>query len=338
MSLKVLVSIVTYNSGRHLETCLEGLNRQSYRNFDVCIFDNASSDSTADIIERHRADIRTVHVSDKNIGFCAAQNRVIDSVSSEYVLVLNPDVILDEHFLETLVKEMERNREAGAASGKLYRWSKSLSIAEMPPKTAESGVLDSAGIYFTRNQRHFDRGSGEIDTGEYSRKEYVFGVSGAAAFYRRAMLDDIRQGIEYFDEDFFAYREDADLAWRAQWMGWRCLFVPDAKGFHERQVLPQGRSRLPDAINMHSFKNRFLLRVKNMDPGTWAVNFIPTTGRDVLALGYVLLREWSSIPGFFLFVKALPKALKNRRSLKRNRRIQPSEIRKWFTGKQSEPI
>jgi GT2 family glycosyltransferase len=338
MSAKVQISIVTYNSGRHLKTCLESLRTQSYRDFAIYLFDNASRDSTFGTIEEYRWAIHSVLESDRNIGFCSAHNRLIDAASSEYVLVLNPDVILDARFLESLVREMDRHPRAGAATGKLYRWHGPGANVEPGLRLPEETELDSTGIYFTRNQRHFDRGSGEPGAGRYNRMEFVFGASGAAAFYRRSMLQDIRSGGQYFDESFFAYREDADLAWRAQWMGWRCLYVPDAKGWHERRVFPTGRASVPGVINMHSFKNRFLMRIKNMDAGTYARNLIPITVRDILAAGYVLIREWTSIPGFLYLAKAIPKALGARRSLKRRRRVAPRQIRQWFTGKTSEPL
>ncbi len=337
MSARILVSLVTYNSGKHLKPCLEGLKAQSYRDFEIVILDNASRDATADTIEAYRSSFHSIQMSDRNLGFCAAHNRIIRSSDSEYVLVLNPDVMLHAQFMKLLVEAMDSQPSAGAATGKLYRWQTDPGKNTVPC-VDEKTELDSTGIYFTRNQRHLDRGSGDAGSGKFDRLEFVFGASGAAAFYRRKMLEDIREENEYFDTSFFAYREDADLAWRAQWLGWRCLYVPGAVGFHERKVLPTGRTAVPDAINMHSFKNRFLMRIKNMDPGTYMRNFIPITIRDALAIGYVLLWEWSSLPAFRLFLRELPKALRNRRSLIIRRRIQPYEIRKWFTGKQSEPL
>jgi len=189
---------------------------------------------------------------------------------------------------------MDRNPSAGSATGKLLRQTKDFGPAR---RISDQKILDSTGIYITPSQRHFDRGSGEPDTGQYEKPECVFGASGAAALYRRAMLEDVRKEREYFDESFFAYREDVDLAWRAQWMGWRCLYLPKAIGYHVRRVLPENRSTLPEAINMHSVKNRFLLRVKNMDSGTYLRFFVPITLRDTAALFYVVIREWSTIPG-----------------------------------------
>jgi len=328
MSARLLVSIVTYNSARHLKLCFESLRSQTFHDFSVFLWDNASTDAVSDILARYGDLLSFVHFSKSNAGFCAAHNRMIASSKSDYVLVLNPDIILDPSFLESLIRAMDQDSSVGSATGKLWR------------RTGENDgnrILDTTGMYFARNQRHLDRGSGEIDHGQYDRREYVFGASGAAALYRRIMLEDIREGNEYFDESFFAYREDADLAWRAQWMGWRCLYVPEAKGYHERRVLPERRATLPDAINMHSFKNRFLLRIKNMDSGTYLRYFVPITLRDVTAIAYVLLCEWSSLPGIPRLIRALPKAWAARKSLQRRRKVSALEIRSWFSGRPQKP-
>jgi GT2 family glycosyltransferase len=320
MSENVLVTIVSYNSGRHLGACLESLKAQTYKGFRVSIWDNASTDNTSAILEQYDEFLNSAHFSRQNLGFCAAHNRLISSSDLEYSMVLNPDVVLDSRYMEILVREMDLEPRAGSATGKLLR-----------RRVSGKKILDSAGIYMTPNQRHLDRGSGESDTGQYEKCEYVFGASGAAALYRRAMLEDVRNGSEYFDENFFAYREDADLAWRAQWMGWRCLYVPGAIGYHERRVLPERRPDLPHAINMHSFKNRFLLRIKNMDFGTYARFFIPVTIRDAAALIYVLVREWSSLPGIVHLVRAFPRTWEWRRSIMARRTASPRDIRSWFS-------
>jgi GT2 family glycosyltransferase len=327
MTSRVCVTIVSYNSAQYLKACLDSLKAQTFSDFNIALWDNASRDNTHAIIEAYRDFLCFTHLSDRNLGFCEAHNRLIQSTSSEYVLVLNPDVILESRFLEALAREMDLDSSAGSATGKLFRQT----APNATRGISADRILDSTGIYFTTSQRHFDRGSNEIDQGQYDSPEYVFGASGAAALYRRAMLEEIRNGIEYFDESFFAYREDADLAWRAQWVGWRCRYVPDAVAYHTRKVLPENRSTLPDAINMHSFKNRFLLRVKNMDAGTYLKFFIPITLRDLAALLYVLLRERSSLPGIPLLIRALPRARAWRRFIQSRRRITPDEIRSWFS-------
>jgi len=322
VSAKVSVSIVTYNSARHLKACLESLKAQSYKDFSVSLWDNASADGTRAVVGSYSDYLDAAHLSDRNVGFCAAHNRLISSSASEYSLVLNPDVVLDTRYLEVLVREMDLDPDAGSATGKLLR-----------QQGAAHHIVDSAGIYMTPNQRHLDRGSGEADMGQYEKSEYVFGASGAAALFRRTMLEEIRNGDEFFDANFFAYREDADLAWRAQWMGWSCLYVPDAVGFHERRVLPERRAELPDEINMHSFKNRFLLRIKNMDPGTYARFFIPITVRDIAALAYVLLKERSSLKAISYLMQAFPRTWAWRKAIKRRRAVAAREIRFWFSNK-----
>lgn len=332
MTPRVLVSIVTYNSARYLKHCLESLHAQTWRDFVVCLWDNASSDASIKIASEHADLLARIHSSDKNIGFCAAQNRIIGAIPSDYVLVLNPDVVLDPDFLAILVRALDADAKAGSATGKLRRWQTDSERTAAAATPLSGHILDTTGIYLTPNQRHLDRGSGEPDRGQYQACEYVFGASGAAAFYRRAMLEEVKAGGEYFDEAFFAYREDADLAWRAQWLGWRCLYVPDARAFHVRRVLPERRAALPAEINMHSFKNRFLLRIKNMDAGTYARFLLPITARDVVALGYVLLREPSSLRALPLLVKAFPHAWRLRGDLQRRRRITPQEMRSWFSN------
>ncbi|HYK90622.1 MAG TPA: glycosyltransferase family 2 protein [Acidobacteriota bacterium] len=330
MNPRVLVSIVTFNSARYLESCLRSLEDQTFRDFITCLWDNASTDRTPEIVADFGGMLHTSHFATGNIGFCAAHNRIIAANPSDYVMVLNPDVKLDPGFLDTLVQALDRDGRAGSATGKLWRW---------PADSTRERLLDTTGIYMTRNQRHLDRGSEEPDRGQYDKREYVFGASGAAAFYRRAMLEEVQAGGQYFDEDFFAYREDADLAWRAQWIGWRCLYVPEATGYHVRFVFPDRRAQLPAEINMHSFKNRFLMRVKNMDRGTYARFFVPITMRDAAALGYVLVREWPSLRALPLFLRALPRARAVRRALRRHRRVSPEEIRWWFSNRpRSMPV
>jgi GT2 family glycosyltransferase len=325
MSARVLVTMVTYNSGPRLQPSLASLKAQSFRDMVVAIWDNDSHDETLDILAK--TDIGNVSFCNRNIGFCAGQNRLIDSCESEFVLALNPDIVLDPEFVSTLVSALDHHPEVGAATGKLWRWQ-----STHPDYTLqEPRVLDTTGIYFTPAQRHLDRGSGEADCGQYGQREYVFGTSGAAAFFRRKMLAELKTDGEYFDEAFFAYREDADLAWRAQWLGWKCLYVPEATGFHVRRVLPERRPTLPAEINMHSFKNRFLMRAKNMDAGTYLKFFLPITARDLTAFFYVLLRERTSLRAIPLILQALPRTLHARKAMRRHRKIRPGELRSWFS-------
>ena len=323
----VCVTIVTYNSRRYIRRCLESVIDQTGVPLDVVVVDNASEDGTREVLEGFEEVVRVIY-NDANLGFAQAQNQAIACSTSEWVLALNPDVLLEPGFIRRLVKAGSIDKKVGSVCGKL------LSIAPDFRPSAKPRI-DSAGIYFTRAMRHFDRGWNQPDDGRFDIVEYVFGASAAAALYRRTMIADISLEDGFFDPDFFAYREDADVAWRAQLLGWRCIYAPDAVAYHVRTVVPGVRATLPAAINMHSVKNRFLLRLKNATPALYWSCCIPATFRDALVVGGCLLWEQSSLPAFWRLARSLPRALRKRRAIMQRRKITDEELARWF---QTEPV
>ena len=229
----VSVTIVTYNSGRFIKRCLESVLDQKYPFREIIVIDNNSTDGTIDILEPFEDRCQIVY-NEENIGFSAAQNQAIAMSNSEWVLTLNPDVLLLQGFIEALVTAGNIDPKVGIVCGKLLTMTATFDFPEEP-------TVDSTGIYFTPHLRHLDRGSLQVDNGSFRNYEYVFGATAAAALYRRDMVNDILVQGEFFDNDFFAYREDADVAWRAQLMGWKCLYAPYAKGYHVRKALPGNR-------------------------------------------------------------------------------------------------
>src|SRR5258707_5254938 len=291
----VSVTIVTYNSGRFIKRCLESVLAQRYPKKEIIVVDNASSDGTVDILEQFE-DRCQVFYNDENVGFAAAQNQAIKLSSGEWVMTLNPDVLLLPNFIQALVDAGQFDTKIGTVCGKLLTILATFDLPDNP-------LVDSTGIYFTPMLRHLDRGSQEVDNGHYLQHEYVFGATAAAALYRRGMIEDISLEDEFFDPDFFVYREDADVAWRAQLMGWRCVYTPHARGYHVRNVLPGNRRALPPVINMHSVKNRFLMRIKNMTPDLYRRNWFSITSRDMLVIGACLLHEHTSLKAFWFLAK-----------------------------------
>jgi GT2 family glycosyltransferase len=308
---KVAVNIVTFNSAGDIAACLESLKRQTFRDFAIHILDNASTDETLKIIEPY--DVEYILRSPINTGFCKAHNDLVRRFSSEFVLFLNPDTILNPSFIEELVRSLELHPAAASASGKLLR---------MDGKT-----IDSTGIIMLREQRHLDRGADQPDTGQFEKAEEIFGPSGAAAMYRRLALDEAAIDGQYFDEDFFAYREDADLAWRCRLLGWTAIYVPTAVAQHRRRVTPERRRKLPKEINYHSVKNRFLLRINNITGSLYRRDLWPITKRDVAVIGYVCLREWTSLGGLFYLIRNLPRLLRKRKLIQSRKR---TDVAEWF--------
>jgi len=318
----VSVTIVTYNSGRYIKRCLESVLAQKGPQIEIIVIDNDSTDGTRDILERYEDRCRIVYNSE-NVGFAAAQNQAIKLSQGSWILTLNPDVLLMPYFIQALLEAGRLDNRIGTVCGKLLAMSPNLNIDARPR-------VDSTGIYFTPHLRHLDRGSREIDNGYYLKREYVFGATAAAALYRRAMIDDVSICGEFFDSDFFVYREDADVAWRAQLMGWRCLYTPYARGYHVRAVLPGNRRALPKEINMHSVKNRFMMRVKNMTADLYRRYWLPITLRDLVVLSCCLLYEHYSLRAFWRVLKSWPLLLEKRRLIMAKRRVSDEYMAGWF--------
>src|SRR4051812_4153496 len=197
----VSIVMVTYNSATDLHTSITAALAQRGVSFDVLVVDNGSTDATRQIVGAFAREVRLLP-QDVNRGFAGGANIGINACAGRYVLLLNPDCRLAPDFARCLVDWLDRHPEAGSASGRLLRGD--------GPGLEPDGLLDSAGIRLTVAGRHFDRGSDEPAKGRYLLHEEVFGVTGAAAMFRRAALESGRISTGYFDSDFFVYREDAD--------------------------------------------------------------------------------------------------------------------------------
>jgi GT2 family glycosyltransferase len=322
-SALVSVTVVTFNSSRYIEQCLASVFQQDYPYKEVIVVDNASTDDTAKLLRHFEGRVRLVYNAE-NVGFATGQNQAIALSEGEWVLALNPDVRLTPDFISTIVAAAETERDVGSVCGKLFRMS-----AEC--ETSDEQFLDSTGIYFTPGMRHFDRGSQERDDGRYDEFAYVFGASGAAALYRREMIDDISILGEFFDSNFFAYREDADVAWRAQLLGWKCLYTPLATAYHVRTVLATNRRSLPAVLNMHSVKNRWLMRIKNMTPNLYLRCWLPATLRDAMVIAGCLTHEFTSLRAFPFVLRNLRRFLQKRRQIMARRRASDAYMAAWFS-------
>src|SRR5207253_5687120 len=279
MGRLVSVVVVTWNSAPFMPRCLDGILNQTHRETELIVVDNASADASLANVPPSATIIRNT----ANEGFARAANQGIAAAQGEFVLLVNPDAYLTPPYIERLLAA----QPDGAATGKLLRAS--------GPDIEPANGIDSMGIRMTRTGRHFDiavEGRASQIAGE------VFGVSGAAALYSMAMIRDVSIGGEFFDEDFFAYREDADVAWRARLFAWRAIYIPDAVAYHVRTVTPERRRELAPVINMHSVKNRFLLRLKNEGFYLALRNAPFELFRDLVTIAAVLTIERTSLPAF----------------------------------------
>lgn len=271
----VAAVMVAWNSMKWLPGAIRSLRAQSRTPDTITVVDNASTDGLGDFLRQECPDAQLIRNED-NRGFAAAVNQGIRATRSEWVLVLNPDVELGERYLERLLLAVADRPDAGSAGGLLRR-----------PDLA----VDSAGLELLRHRlRPLDRtrfsGAGPGP---------VFGVCAAAALYRRSMLADVEFQGQPFDEVFFAYYEDVDLAWRARHRGWTAWFVPGAPAMHVRGASGGEQSR---AGQIRSQRNRYLAIYKNLPARNFWSDALPILGIELLRLVRHLPTQVPGLWGF----------------------------------------
>lgn len=243
----ITVVVVNWNRCDLLRQCLLSLVRQTiHRPFDVVVVDNGSRDGSADMARREFSNLSNFRLrlicNGENRGFCEANNQGILASESEFVALLNNDAEAEPQWLEALEQAFQDRPRVGMAASKIL-------VYEDPAR------IDKVGHLIYPDGQNRGRGSGEIDAGQYDRIEEVLWPDGCAAMYRRQMLDHI--GL--FDEDFFAYADDAELGLRARIAGWSCLYMPSAVVRHHRgQTLGLLSTRRLALIE----RNRVLLAAK----------------------------------------------------------------------------
>lgn len=214
MTERVAVIIVNWNGLEYLQHCLPALLAQTEVPFETLIVDNGSTDGSVEWLQSNYPMVQLV-LNSENRGFAEANNQGIQATQGEYVVLLNNDAQPSLGWLASLVAVAESDARVGMVASQIR-------LAHAPER------LDSAGIEIDVLGIAWNRRWGKPVAAEPSAPVEVFGPSAAAALYRREMLDEI--GL--FDERYFAYYEDVELAWRARRAGWRCLYAPAARVLH----------------------------------------------------------------------------------------------------------
>lgn len=312
----VSVHIVTYNSGRCIGPCLESVIRQTHQPARIVIVDNASNDDTLAIVEKYQDSTVRVQRNERNVGFAKAQNQALADCDAQFALVLNPDVVLSDNYIAALVQAMMADDAVGSATGRLL-------LGDSPT------CIDSTGIVITAARRAHDRGAGEPAAGWLPSAE-VFAVSAAAAMYRMAAVRDALIDDMFFDEDFVMYKEDVDVGWRLRLLGWTARYVSEADALHDRGWRPGQRHTRSVAIRRYSYANRYLMMLKNDRWLTLLVDLPAVLLHEVLAAGYVLLREPHLLPSWMRIARSLPTMLGRRAQVRRRQRCASARVRRCF--------
>lgn len=321
----VAALIVTHNSAADLPGCFAALEALTHRPLEIVVVDCASQDETRSVLAAQSPRVPYRYfLLDENRGFTGGMNVALSKSDAAWALTVNPDARPQPDYVTRLLDRAAAHPDlrVGAVTGRLVR----------PPTPDGRRLLDACGMRLTRTWRHLDRGSGEVDVGQYSVPERVFGATGAASLFRREALDDVALGGEIFDERFHSFREDAELAFRLRERGWEILYEPEAVAEHRRFNLPERRSAMPSVVNYHSLKNRYLLRIYHQTAGNLLWTLLPALARDVAALGYAVLFERTSLPAYRWLWEHRRELWQRRRVVQGRRAVPAAEVRRWFSS------
>jgi len=316
------VVIVNWNRRDLLRVCLASLARQTNVEFETIVVDNGSSDGSADAAEREFG-ARVIRNAE-NRGFCAANNQGIAAARGEFIALLNNDAEAEPGWLSELQGVFGRGPEVGMAASKVLVW-------EDPRR------IDKVGHLIFPDGQNRGRGSGVLDEGQFDREEEVLWPDGCAAMYRKKMLDEIGG----FDEDFFAYGDDAELGLRARIAGWRCWYAPRAVVRHHRgSTMGKGSGARLKLIE----RNRVLLALKLFPWSLLWLNPLYSAARVIAGavaagrgagdtahfpgIGGKVRMARALIAGDLAALGMAPRMLRKRAQIARLRRLSPGQVRR----------
>ena len=306
----VSVILVNYNGRPFLGPCLEALRGQSFADFETVLVDNGSSDGSAEWVARHHPEVRLL-AQERNLGFAAGNNVGIAAARGEFVVLLNNDTRAEAGFLQALVEAAQSDPTIGMVAGVLV-------FAHRPER------INSAGLRVQWDGVVLDERCGELRESLPQGPVEVFGPSGGAALYRRSMLAEVGP----FRPEFFAYLEDADLAWRGRLAGWRCLLAPQAVVQHVYSATSSGD---PSFKSFHLARNRLLLLYLDLPAGLWWRYGPFILGYDLAACAYGLLKRDDAVVRGRLAALGLWRQLRpQRQATQRLRRVPLRELSCWL--------
>jgi len=302
----VKVIIVNWNGKKFLPRVLEALKRQTFKRFSTLVVDNGSKDGSPDLISVHFPEVDILPL-ETNIGFSAANNLAIKSVSQEYTALLNNDAVPHPGWLGSLVDSLQRHPQAGIAASKML-------FFDFP------GVIDRAGDGYTTSGTGLLRGRGDAAE-RFGGKEWVFGACAGAALFRTSLFQDV--GL--FDEDFFLIYEDVDLNFRAQLKGYKCLYVPEAVVYHKGGMTIGHNSSLSV---YYGHRNLEWVYIQNMPGRLIRRTVFKHLVYDAAAFFYfaAIGRHQEFLRAKWHALKGLKKALSKREKIQREKRASDAYI------------
>jgi GT2 family glycosyltransferase len=304
----VSIIIPNWNGRHHLQACLSSLRHQTFTDFEVLLVDNNSTDGSQEFVSDHFPEVRLIAL-DRNLGFTGGSNAGYEAANGEYIILLNNDTETEPGWLTALVDAFERYPEAGILASKIMLFDR-------------RDHFHSAGDYYEVDGIPGNRGVWQSDQGQFDQEQEVFSACGAAAAYRRTMLED----IGFLDDDFFFSCEDVDMGWRAHLAGWCVIYVPTAVIYHKLKAT--GGS----VTGSYYDGRNFLYLIWKNYPSSLLRRHIFRILRAQIGITGTALRHWrgkaararlrGQLAGLITVLRALPK----RRYIQSNRRIDDERL------------
>lgn len=285
---KLIISLVTWNHEDCVTECLKSVADLNYKDFTLVIVDNNSEDNTVASIKAVLPSIKNAVLiqSDKNLGFCGGHNYVFNNYPAEYYLLLNPDITISSDYLTNAFKQISASnfKKLGGVCGLLVQ--------------DASGAIDSAGMVLTNDGRFKLRYNGQNCNDIPLKIEKVDGMDGALPLFTGEFVRSISYKGEFFDEMFFAHKEDWDVSWRGLNASWEFYFIPECKAVHPRYFRQSNlnlRENISPAIKYHAVKNQYMLLIKNLRAQYFIKNFFFIFARQFAILIFISIFERKSL-------------------------------------------
>ncbi|MBI3671521.1 glycosyltransferase family 2 protein [Candidatus Azambacteria bacterium] len=326
----ISINLVVYNEESRIRRALQSTLSQTYKNIEILVFDNASTDGTAKIVKNEFPNVK-LFTADKNYSFGPGQNRAAKMTSGKYIVGMSADVVLAENFVKEMVKTMEKDEKIGALQAKI------LHITKAGEKT---NIIDTTGFEIYRSRRVINRGHGEKDEGQYETAEEIFSYEGAVPVWRREAFFDCGVLGEAHDEDFWWMSDDIDFGWRINLFGWKNFYAPNVLAWHERQTTNKLSSSKLDFIKMRrgirkdkkmlDILNYRLTLIKNDFGSSILKSILLFSKREVMLFIYFLFFEQYTLLAYPKMIVKIPKMLKKRSYIAKKRKKTKEEMEKWF--------
>ena len=289
--MKVTIIIPNYNGKHFMEPCLASLAKQTFRDFEILVVDNASSDGSLEYMREHYPEIKVIAL-DKNYGFSKAVNVGIRHSRSPFVILLNNDTTVDPNYVKEMIKAMEQSPKIFSVSSKMIQM-------------YHPDLIDSAGDLYTVLGWGVCRGAGR-PVSNYTDAGEIFTACAGAAIYRRSAF----ARIGYFDEKHFAYLEDIDIGYRAKIYGYKNMYCPTALVYHVGSGTSGSKY---NAFKVRlSARNSIYLCYKNMPLLQLILNALP------IAFGYLVKCAFFLRIGFLKdYISGMTEGLKTARNQKK---------------------